>query len=120
MTPIRHDVNYMSDIDALMTEWYCWLNNAVHVRSGDTISNRRPALGHCGRINPRPPSAQRARAITDDYPPPAFFFFFSFFFFPLSKVCSRSVYFFLHAFAATKDQNTKYSRLCCVVRQICL
>ena len=59
MTPIRHDVNYMSDIDALMTEWYCWLNNAVHVRSGDTISNRHPALGRRGRINPRPPSAQR-------------------------------------------------------------
>ena len=103
MTPIRHDVNYMSDIDALMTEWYCWLNNAVHVRSGDTISNRRPALGHCGRINPRPPSAQRARAITDDYPPPAFFFFFS-----LSKVCSRSVYFFymLLLLPRIKIQNT--------------
>lgn len=62
MTRIRHDVNYMSDIDALVTEWYCWLNNAL--RSGDTISNRHPALGHRGRINLRPPSSQRSRAIT--------------------------------------------------------
>ena len=106
MTRIRHDVNYMSDIDALVTEWYCWLNNAL--RSGDTISNRHPALGHRGRINLRPSSSQRSRAITA---PTRFFFLFFFLSPPTQKKksavgqCSGGFY-MLFLLPRIKIQNT--------------